>query len=138
MRRRSLSSVTVRSLDRDATIADLRRLAGEIGAAHPEITEIRLFGSLARDERNPYADADLLIVIESCEDSPRDRGPRYRPDRSPVPLDLTVCTRAELDREVAAGNAFVLRALEESIPLYGRAQASRGSAPDSASSRGLA
>jgi len=81
---------------------------------------VRLFGSLARGERNPYADADVLIVVEASDLPVRDRGPRYKPVDTPVPMDLTVCTRAELDREVAAGNAFVTRILAESLVLYAR------------------
>ena len=82
---------------------------------------MRLFGSLARGERNPYADADVLIVVEASDLPVRDRGPRYKPADSPVPMDLTVCTQAELKRELAAGNLFVTRILAESLVLYGRA-----------------
>ena len=91
-----------------------------MAAAHPEIQEVRLFGSLARDERNPYADADLLVVVDDTDLAPRDRSPRYQPSGLPVPADLTVCTRAELERELAAGNRFLTRILRESIPLYSR------------------
>lgn len=35
-------------------------------------------------------------------------------------MDLTVCTRAELDREIGAGNRFIRGILAESIPLYAR------------------
>ena len=38
----------------------------------------------------------------------------------PVPMDVTVCTRGELARELAAGNRFVRRMLGESIVLYAR------------------
>jgi predicted nucleotidyltransferase len=115
-----LSSVRVRYLDRDAVLAKLRVLAAEIGAARPEVSEIRLFGSLARGERNPFADADLLIVLDSSDVPYRDRSPLYKPAGSPVPMDLTVCTRAELDREMAAGNRFIRRIAAESVALYAR------------------
>ncbi len=115
-----MGSVSVRFLDKDRTVVALRDLAARIGAAHPEVYEIRLFGSLARGERNPYADADLLIVLDECDLPPRDRPPRYKPVAAPVPTDLVVCTTAELQREVAAGNAFVQRILGESLVLYAR------------------
>jgi hypothetical protein len=35
-------------------------------------------------------------------------------------MDLTVCTRDELAREVAAGNPFIRRILGESVLLYVR------------------
>src|SRR4029453_18124476 len=92
---RSSSSVRARSLDRDAVLADLRVVAATHGAAYREIAEIRLFGSLARGTANPYADADLLGVLDATDFPFRDRLPRYKPMGSPVPLDMTVCTREE-------------------------------------------
>jgi Nucleotidyltransferase domain len=117
-----LSSVRVRYLDRDAVRAKLRQLAAEIGTERPEVQEIRLFGSLARGERNPFADADLLIVLDASGTPYRDRSPRYKPAGSPVPMDLTVCTREELHREIAAGNRFIRGILAESIVLYSRGE----------------
>jgi hypothetical protein len=99
----------------------LRHLAQMIGAERPEVSEIRLFGSLARGERNPYADADWLVIVDASALSPRDRIPAYKPVGSPVPMDITVCTQAELDRELAAGNRFLQRILGESLVLYQRA-----------------
>ena len=115
-----MSSVHVRYLDRDAVLASLRELAMRLGAERPEIVEIRLFGSLARGQRNPFADADLLIVLEASELPVRDRTPLYKPSRTPVPMDLTICTRDELARELAAGNRFLKRVLNESLVLYSR------------------
>jgi len=103
-------------------LASLRSLAARLGAERPEIVEIRLFGSLARGERNPYADADVLIVLERSELPIRDRAPVYKPLGSAVPMDLTVCTLEELERERAAGNRFVRRILAESVVLYARAR----------------
>jgi predicted nucleotidyltransferase len=95
-------------------------LAADQGAARPEIEEIRLFGSLARGTANPYADADWLIVLDATDLPFKDRLPRYKPLGSPVPMDVTVCTRAELSRELRAGNRFVGRIIGESIVLYTR------------------
>jgi len=117
-----LSSVSVRFLDRERTLAALKELAARMGADHPEVREIRLFGSLARGERNPYADADLLIVVDRCDLPVRDRAPLYKPVDAPVPTDVTVCTSGELEREAAAGNPFVRRILGESVVLYARGE----------------
>lgn len=116
-----MSSVSVRSLDREKVLEALRDAARALGASHPEVREVRLFGSLARGSRNPYADADLLIVIDDTDLAPRDRSPRYRPGGLPVPADVMVFTRAELERELAAGNRFLTRILRENIALYLRA-----------------
>ena len=110
----------VRSLDRPGILATLYTLAASQGAARPEIEEIRLFGSLALGAANPHADADLLIVLDATELAFGDRLPRYKPLGSPVPMDVMVCTRAELARELAAGNRFVRRILDDSIVLYTR------------------
>ena len=118
----SSSSVRVRSLDRPSVLATLRALAARHGATRPEIEEIRLFGSLARGAANPNADADVLIVLDATDLAFGDRLPRYKPLGSPVPMDVTVCTRAELTRELAAGNRFVRRILDDSIVLYARAE----------------
>ncbi len=115
-----MGSVVVRSLDREKVLEDLRDIAAGIGAKHPEVREVRLFGSLARGERNPYADADLLIVLDTCNIPSRDRSPVYKPVGAPVPTDLIVCTQAELDREIAAANPFVRRVTRESLLLYSR------------------
>jgi predicted nucleotidyltransferase len=112
--------VRVRSLDRPGILATLRALAVRHGAAHPDIEEIRLFGSLARGSANPHADADLLVVLEATDLAFNDRLPRYKPLGSPVPMDLTVCTRVELEHELAAGNRFVRRIVGDSIVLYSR------------------
>ena len=115
-----MSSVRVRYLDRDAVLAALRELATRLGTERPEIQEIRLFGSLARGQRNPFADADLLIVLDASDLPPRERIPLYKPTRVPVPMDLTICTRDELTFELAAGNRFLKRVLGESLVLYSR------------------
>jgi predicted nucleotidyltransferase len=86
-------------------VASLRELVMRLGAERPEILEIRLFGSLARGSRNPFADADVLIVLEASDLRTRERIPHYKPSRIPVPMDLTICTRSELARELAAAAA---------------------------------
>ena len=118
-----MTSVTVRYLDSEKVLAELREIAARIGAAHPEVLEVRLFGSLARGERNPYADADLLIVLDASRVPYRDRPPLYKPVGAPVPTDLMVCTQAELERELAAANPFVLGILAESLVLHSRLEA---------------
>ena len=97
--------------------------------------EIRLFRSLARGERNPWADADWLVILEQSAVPLHDRSPQYKPIGSPVPMDITVCTREELSRELASGNRFVTRIMTESVALYARPAPGHGrggSRPDAA------
>ena len=110
-------------------LASLRELTMQLGAERPEIQEIRLFGSLARGERNPFADADLLIVLDASDLPVRERIPHYKPTRIPLPMDLTICTRGELARELAAGNRFLKRVLGESLVLYSRPGTAKTSPP---------
>jgi hypothetical protein len=124
-----LSSVGVRSLDRESVIAALREVASRMGDFHGDVREVRLFGSLARGGRNPWADADLLVVVDRSGIPFRDRTPRYRPVECPVPLDLMVVTADELARETDAGNRFLARILEESIVLFERGDRSAPSDP---------
>jgi predicted nucleotidyltransferase len=91
-----------------------------MAAQRPEVQEVRLFGSLARGTRNPYADADILVVLDGSDVAFRDRSPLYKPVGAPVPTDVLVCTRDEIERELTAGNTFVSQALAESIILYRR------------------
>jgi predicted nucleotidyltransferase len=117
-----LSSVRVHSLDRERVVAALRALAGTMVERRPEVREVRLFGSLARGTRNPYADADLLVIVDRSDVPFRDRSPVYKPLGAPVPTDVLVCTQDEVERELAAGNSFLTQALAESIVLCERKQ----------------
>ena len=62
LRERSSGSVKIISLDRDELLARLATIATRIRARHPEVREVRLFGSLARGDQTGTSDADLLIV----------------------------------------------------------------------------
>jgi hypothetical protein len=88
-----LSSVRVRYLDRDGVLASLRELALRLGAERPEVLEIPLVRLARAGERNPFADADLLIVLNASDLPIRDRLPRYKPTRIPaeaLPGDVAV------------------------------------------------
>ncbi len=59
-------------------------------------------------------------VLDRSDLAVRDRPPRYKPSGVPAPVDLLVCTPAELERELAAGNPFVKRIVAESLVLFRR------------------
>lgn len=107
------------------TVRDrIKRIGGSLGVLLPrDIAE-----AMNITERNPFADVDWLVVLEASDVPYRDRSPIYKPLGSPVPMDLTVCTRAELEREVAAGNRSLRRVLAESVVLYARGDATAGAA----------
>ena len=69
-----------------------------IGALHPEA--IYLFGSHVRGSADRDSDVDLLVVVDDSLESPRELARTGR--RSlwgiGIPIDLIVCTSAEMDK----------------------------------------
>lgn len=67
-------------------------------AKHPEVEEVIVFGSFADDTYSPGSDLDVFIVLREASDSPRERIPRFLPDKSlDVPVDVFPFTRAEME-----------------------------------------
>jgi predicted nucleotidyltransferase len=86
---------------------------------HPEVDEVRLFGSLARGDQTGTSDVDVLILLrETDEKDPHRRImtflPYFKLDRG---ADLLVCTRAEVDRRLSEEDRFLVRVWSESVPL---------------------
>ena len=98
MRRRSLSSVVVKSVD----VVKVRRAVDEYAqrlfSTRPEVEEIIVFGSFAKETYAPGSDVDVLIVLSHSDRPFRDRIPVYLPGRFPAGLDLFPYTRDELAR----------------------------------------
>jgi predicted nucleotidyltransferase len=115
----SSGSVKIISLDRNRLLAELRQIAGRISAEHPEVAEVRLFGSLARGDQLGTSDVDVLILLRhTAEMDPVRRIltflPYFNLDRG---SDLLVYTLAELEGRLAAGDRFIQRIWTESIPI---------------------
>jgi len=120
MRSEYYGSAKVTYFDKEAVWQALRELAPQMAAAHPEISKIFVFGSLARDEAVPGSDVDLLLVLTKTDAPFRERAAKYRPDRFPVGMDVFAYTREEVRRMVAEGNFFLKRALAEGVTLFER------------------
>lgn len=58
----------IREHKRDAKLAQLRKAASTVVAAHPG-GEVWLFGSLARGDWDAYSDVDLLAIAPSKPDA---------------------------------------------------------------------
>ncbi len=115
----SSDSVKIISLDREKLLVELRRIAVELRAAHPEVAEVRLFGSLARGDHTGTSDVDVLIVLQWTDKTdPFQRILTFLPyftlDRG---ADLLVYTQSELERRLAANDRFLRRVWSESILL---------------------
>jgi predicted nucleotidyltransferase len=96
MRRPSLDSVVVKSVDVGAVRAAADRYAADILARRADVEEIVVFGSFENGTWAPGSDLDVLIVLAAADLPVRDRIPTLLPERFPVPVDLFPFTRDEL------------------------------------------
>lgn len=113
----SSDSVRIFWLDRAAVLDELKTAVRGMKAAHPEIEEVLLFGSLARDEAVPGSDADLLVILSSADEPFLGRIPRYLPGGLSVGVDAFPYTRAEIAAMLQDGNLFIEQALAEGIRI---------------------
>ncbi len=117
MQKPSFASVKIFWLDWAVILEKLKATALLMRAAHPEIEQVLLFGSLARGKAVPGSDADLLLVLSSSQDAFRERIPRYLPVGLPLAVEVFPYTRAEIAAMLDKENLFIRQALAEAIPL---------------------
>ncbi len=96
MRRQSLSSVEIKSVDAAEVRRHTDQYARELLASHPEVEEVIVFGSFAEDRYAPGSDLDVFIVLSHANKSVRDRVSNFLPERFPVPVDVFPFTQAEM------------------------------------------
>lgn len=94
-----------------------------VDTVHPE--EIILFGSRAKGGSRPDSDVDLLVVMPDTEEATKYRrrltGDIYRRlARFPVPKDILLYTRAEVEHWRHVRNHIVHSSLAEGRRLYAR------------------
>jgi HEPN domain-containing protein/predicted nucleotidyltransferase len=107
-----------RFVDREVVLAEFRLAAERAGAQCLGVKGIILFGSFAYGMPTPRSDADLLVVIR--EDA--DRQQVYDCCLAvlmscPVPVDLFVLTRPEVEASRAAGRGLAATALQHALRL---------------------
>ncbi len=117
MRRQSLSTVIVKSVDEAAVRQAMDRWAAEVLARHPQVLEIVVFGSFAEGAWAPGSDLDVLIRLRSSDRPVRDRVQDLLPAAFPVPLDVFPYTDAEIAER--AGSP-ILAAVRRSQWRYAR------------------
>lgn len=115
-------TVRVFRLDRAGTLVRLTEAARRIVEERPEVTEVRLFGSLARGDARPGSDADLLIVVRGPAPPFLERPTALAPCFGGVGIgcDLFVYTDSELDGLRRDGNPLVRSAETEGLVLASR------------------
>jgi predicted nucleotidyltransferase len=101
----------------------LRAMAAVIRAEIPE-AEVRLFGSRARGEARPDSDVDLLITAPDAWLAQQDRfallGRLWRRlAHYPVPVDLLLYSRSQLEERCGWRDHVITRACREGRLLNG-------------------
>lgn len=137
MRRRSLGSVVecyrgsggvrVFRLDREAILSRLRGRALALLKDDPDVLEVRLFGSLARNTAGPGSDADLLVVSSASELPFLERSSHYARAFGAVGVgcDVFAYTLAELEGMRRDGNGLIRSADAEGLLLALRGPTTR-------------
>ena len=97
MRRQSLNSVVIKSIDREQIRNAVETYVLELRAQHPEIERVIWFGSWISGLPSPGSDVDLCLIVSASEKIPRDRSSGYLPLGFPVGVDLAVYTQDEFE-----------------------------------------
>ena len=97
-RRKSLSSVVVKSIDRPLIEQSVETFAEHLYRDHPEIQRIIWFGSWVNGLPVPGSDVDLCLILAAADKPVRDRIPDYLPVGFPVGVDLFPYTEDEFEQ----------------------------------------
>uniref|UniRef100_A0A540V8D2 Nucleotidyltransferase domain-containing protein n=2 Tax=Litorilinea aerophila TaxID=1204385 RepID=A0A540V8D2_9CHLR len=118
LRQKSSDSVKLISLNQNEVLAALVEIAERIRKDHPDVSSIRVFGSIARGDHVGTSDVDVLIILNRDIHTLTDRLAQIRRFYPyfdlPIGVDLLVYTQDEIDRRLDAGDAFITRIWRES------------------------
>ena len=117
---KSSDSVTTIYLDRTEVLAALRDAAARIRKEHPEVSSVRLFGSVARGDHVGTSDADILIVVRAGEPGDPLAWIRafYGYFRLAVPVDILVYSEDQIARRMQSADPQFARLWKESLELH--------------------
>lgn len=93
-----MTSVVVKSADRQAIGRAVAELAARLRAEHPEVVRVLWFGSWVTGRPTPGSDVDLCLILSASDKPLRDRAADFLPVGFPVGIDLFAYTQAELER----------------------------------------
>lgn len=96
----SSGSVKCISIDKESLLEKLRKISIEAIKRFPEIEDIRIFGSLAKNQETGLSDIDILIISTTKEIHPIERIKPYFnffSEHLNIALDLFVARPDELD-----------------------------------------
>jgi predicted nucleotidyltransferase len=114
--------VRVFRLDRERLLSTLRARARALLAGRPEVLEVRLFGSLARDTATPGSDADVWVLLRDGDRPARDRAEDVARffEGAGVGCDVLVHGESEWDRLRRDRRRIVDAVLAEGVELAHR------------------
>ncbi|OGO32638.1 MAG: DNA polymerase III subunit beta [Chloroflexi bacterium RBG_16_54_18] len=92
-----MSSVVIKSIDRNKIHRAVNKFNRRIRLEHPEISRVIWFGSWIHGHPVPGSDVDLCLILNHTDLPPRDRISKYLPVGFPVGLDLLVYTQQEFE-----------------------------------------
>lgn len=92
---RSLSSAVLKWPARDAVLEAVKRWAVDLRRRDPRVHRILVVGSCARGDYGVGSDLDLILIVDPAPASLVERRKEFDPTGIPVPVDITVFTRAE-------------------------------------------
>jgi len=123
MQKTSLYSLSQKFINRTAIILSLKNIARKTARSNHRIDQVYLFGSMSTDNAGLHSDADILVVLKEDKRPMLDRIDEYllKFSDGPVPVDVFVYTKEELEQARREGNSFVRMALK-GIKLVGRSR----------------
>jgi predicted nucleotidyltransferase len=113
-REQSSHSAKVVFLNKNEILSQLSVAAKRLRSS-PNVIDVRLFGSLSKENFVPGSDADVLIILRKDSRRMIDRIPEYLDffRNVPMPVDVFPYTEGEIQRMKAEGNGFIHDALEK-------------------------
>ena len=100
-------------VDEGKVVLEIRELAQKAAKKNKKIEAIYLFGSYADGNAGLHSDADILIVLSQDKRKMIDRLDEFIMEFSdaPIPVDVLVYTRAELEKALEEKNRFLTSAV---------------------------
>lgn len=96
----SLGSSKCISIDKEAILKKLREISTKAVKKFPEIEDIRIFGSFAKNQETGLSDVDIFIISKTKETHPVERIKPYFnffTEHLDIAIDLFVAKPEELD-----------------------------------------
>lgn len=117
MRKTFFPLLNPRFIDSNKIIASLKKISRMLIRQDGRIAKIYLFGSFAAAKAGVHSDADILVVLKEDKRRMFDRIPEFilRFSPAPVPVDILVYTRHELQKMTEEGNPFIRRIMDEGM-----------------------